>query len=313
MRFPKYRLLEEDKGGDPGEGAGNGTGNSTSQGQDKGGVGTGQGTGQDQVPAWPATWRQQIAGTDEKGLKQLERYASPADIWNKARALEQKISSGEYKSATPYPDKGTPEQQAEWRKLNGVPEAPDKYDLNLGDGVVIGEADKPIVDEFLKAMHAANMPNGLAKPAIQWYLDFAEKQAEALYENDQKAKTDFEDALRPEWGNEYRANIQSINNMLAMAPNGLAERLLNARMADGTPFGSDPDTMRWLVSLSREINPIPSLTGMGQDQSLTKVEDRIKDIENTMRTDRAKYNKDEKMQEEYRQLLDFRQRNTGKK
>jgi hypothetical protein len=97
------------------------------------------------TPAWPDDWRQQIAGDDEKALNQLGRYATPADIWTKARALEQRISSGiwtkaraleqrissgELQDQSPFPDKGTEDEQAAWRAERNLPDAPDKYEIS---------------------------------------------------------------------------------------------------------------------------------------------------------------------------------------
>src|SRR3546814_8159770 len=80
------------------------------------------------------------------------------------RALEQKLSSGEFKKAI-GPD-ATPEQIAEWRKEQGIPEKPEDYDLKFDNGLVIGEADKPLVAEFLKASHATNVTPAQAKAQI---------------------------------------------------------------------------------------------------------------------------------------------------
>ena len=266
-------------------------------------------------PTWPADWRTHIASGNEKELKQLERFASPADVWRKARALEQRLSSGELKAVTPFPDKGTPEQQNAWRAENGIPEAPDKYTLNLGEGVVLGEADKPIVDDFLKSAHAANMPANLATETIKWYMDFAEKQAEARHEADQQATQTFEDTMRPEWGQEYRSNLNSIHALLDMAPEGVKDRFLNGRLADGTPIGSDPDTLRWMANLSRQINPVTTLVpGAGANISQA-IDDEIGKLEGMMGNKGSEYWKgptSEKMQARYRDLIDARDRNKGR-
>src|SRR5688572_23894721 len=93
---------------------------------------------------WPADWRQKLAGEDKKTLERLGRMASPADLLKSYRALEQKISAGELKKG--LPENATPEQVAEWRREQGLPEKPEGYleNLSLPDGVVLGEADKPM-------------------------------------------------------------------------------------------------------------------------------------------------------------------------
>jgi hypothetical protein len=63
-------------------------------------------------------------------------------------SLQQQLSSGEYVKRLPKDAK--PEQVAEWRKNNGIPESPEKYDFNLPDGLVMGEADLNVARKFLK-------------------------------------------------------------------------------------------------------------------------------------------------------------------
>src|SRR5690242_14053786 len=103
---------------------------------------------------WPEDWRQQIAGNDEKYAKRLERYGSIKDVANALIATQNQISAGELRSALKA--NATPEETAAWRAENGIPEAPEKYDLTMPQGIVFGEDDKPFVDSFLKAAHGAN-------------------------------------------------------------------------------------------------------------------------------------------------------------
>ena len=56
------------------------------------------------VPAtWPEDWRNRFAGSNEDDVKRLNRFKDPANIWKSYRALEQRISSGEYKRSRPDP------------------------------------------------------------------------------------------------------------------------------------------------------------------------------------------------------------------
>lgn len=306
----KHRLYEEAGEINGGEGAKAGTaaGAGAAEGADKGAdAGADKGAG-----SWPEGWRTTLAGKDEASAKRLERFNSPDDIWRSYRAIEQRLSSGELKSTTKYPDKGTPEQQAAWRAENGIPESPDKYQINLGEGVVIGELDKPIIDDFLSSVHGKNMPPDMANAAVGWYFDFAEKQAEAIKASDDEHKQKYEDTMRAEWGGEYRTNTNNVIALLDMAPEGVKDRFQNGRLSDGTPIGSDPDTMRWLASLAREINPITTVTPGAGANIVSAIADEIEQIETFMRTNRSEYNKDEKKQARLRELYEARERKGGK-
>ena len=88
--------------------------------------------------------------------------------------LQNKIAAGEMRST--LPPNATEEQVKAWRSENGIPEAPEKYELKLKDGLVIGEEDKPIIDAFLKSAHGANMTAQQASQAVDWYYEEVERQ-----------------------------------------------------------------------------------------------------------------------------------------
>jgi hypothetical protein len=83
--------------------------------------------------------------------------------------------------------------------------------------------------------------------------------------------------------------------------------LLSARGPDGVPTLNNPDVMRWLVSMARELNPAATVVP-GSGNATASVADEIANIEKTMRENRRAYMADEKMQARYRQLLDARER-----
>lgn len=256
---------------------------------------------------WPKDWRQKISD-DAKLLKRLERYASPKDIANALISTQQKISSGELKVTSPYPTKGTTEEQTQWRKDNGIPESADKYDLKFDKGLVIGDEDKPVVDSFLAHMHAANTPPAQAKAALEWYFGTLDERANARSEADADLKKTSEDELRAEWGGEYRRNVNLIKGLIEMAPTEARGLIAGARLADGSPLGNHPQVLRWLAGLARTVNPVTTVVpGAGGDVA-SAIDDEITAIEKGMRTDRKSYNKDEKLQARYRELLDARSR-----
>ncbi|MHB0965505.1 MAG: hypothetical protein ACYC36_03535 [Bellilinea sp.] len=258
-------------------------------------------------------WRQEIAGDNHEALKTLERFNSPKALWESYTALRQKVSSGELKASTPFPDKGTPEQQAEWRAEQGLPSKPEEYALKLPEGLVIGDADKPVVDGYLKAALDANIPADQVSASLAWYFEERERKMEEQSAADAALRKESEDALRGEWGTDYRANLNRIDGVLSIAPEGFKERFMGARLADGKALGNDPDALRFLADLARQLNPTSTLVPGDQGQQLTNIESEISKIEATMRTNRKAYNADEKMQSRYRDLLDAKNRMGGQK
>ncbi len=277
----------------------------------------GAGGGEDKpvaAPAdWPEYWRAKVAGDDPKFMQRLERMQSPADVAKAWRALEVKMSSGEMKA--PLPEGATPEQVAAWRKDNGIPEAAEGYLAQLPEGVVLGDEDKPYAQEFAQAMHELNAPPQVVAKAIAWDRQRQEKMAEARAESDKTFRRGAEDELRGEWGAEYRSRMNAIGNLLDATnpgddPNGASfkDLFLGARLSDGTVLGDNPLTLRWMAGLSSEINPAGTVVPGSAGSQAQSVADEIAEIEGVMRTNRAAYNKDAKMQERLRTLYEAQEK-----
>lgn len=249
---------------------------------------------------WPEDWRAKLAGEDEKVLKRLERMKSPKDVLKSWRALETKLSSGDVKAT--LPEGATEEQVAEYRKENGIPDTPEGYLEALPNGLVVGEDDKEAVNSFLESAHGKNASPEFVASALDWYYERQEETAAQQVTADREYKQQSEDALRAEWGNEYRANVNSVQAFLDTAPvdedgTPLKELLLGARLSDGTALGDNPLALKWLVGLAEAENPAGFVSpGAGGTQA-ESVEAEIAEIEKLMRTDPPAYYKDQKKQD----------------
>ena len=317
-----YRAAAGDEGADDGNGNGNGAGSGDGAGAGAGagsgdgagagagagaGSGSGAGAGAGNTPAWPDDWRQRVT-TDEKHSKTLERFASPKALFESYASLRQRVDSGELKLQTPFPDKGTPEEQTAWRKSNGLPEKPTDYKLEFEDGLVFGDADKPVIDAFLASAHSLNMPESQVKGTLRWYHGLQEQAAEKREQADTEFLQKAEDALRTEWGNEYRRNINLVKGLVETIPENVREAFVGARLASGEAMINHPDVARWLVSTARTVNPVSTVVPGAGGNVAAAIEDEIGQIETTMRTDRKKYNSDDKMQARLRELYNARDR-----
>ncbi len=202
---------------------------------------------------WPEDWRQKYS-TDPAVQKRLERYGSPKAALDALFAAQTRISKGDILPA--LKDNPTAEDIAEYRNSHGIPETPDKYDLTLPNGLVIGEADKPFVDEFLTKAHEQNMHPKQVQEALGWYFDKQEKAVAEQEARDQEHRIACVDELRNEFGPDYKREVKIAMDVLDTAPADVKDRFLGGRLADGTMIGNDPAVIRWLNTLSRELNPI---------------------------------------------------------
>lgn len=253
---------------------------------------------------WPEDWRQKLVGDDARLLKRFERYGSPKDLANALINAQNKISSGELKAGKPAD--ATPEQLAEWRKANGIPDAPDKYDLTLPDGLVIGDADKPLVGEFLTAMHEADASPTQVKAALTAY--YKTQDAEAAKRADAVANQREESmvALRQEWGPDYTRNVNMVNSFLGKLPDGVGNKIVSATDANGLPISNDPAIARWLAGLAREDNPLAAVVD-GSGDKAKGLADEILSFKAKMGDKNSDYWKGpmaEQNQKRYRELLE---------
>lgn len=268
------------------------------------------------VQTWPDDWRDQLVGSDEKLLKRMQRYASPRDVANALIAAQNRISSGELRSA--LKPNATPEEAAAWRAENGIPDAPEKYDLKMPNGIVFGEEDKPFVDSFLKSAHAANFHPDQVKAALAWYHQDRETQIEAMAAKDAQQRDATRDELVAEWGvNDFKRNSNQIMSLLDTAPTGVKEILMAARGPDEGALFNNPNVLRFFDSLARQINPVATVVPGVTGNIGTAIGDEIQKLEKMMGNRKSDYwntatpsakATSEKLQARYRELVSARER-----
>ena len=257
---------------------------------------------------WPDNWQKLMAGEDQKELQHIGKYASPEAIWKKARALETRLSSGEFKTALPKDAK--PEELAQWRKDNGIPESPDKYDIK---DFQIADTDKPLVDSFLKKAHEANLSPEQVKATLDWRRQEAETRVNEISAKDDEQRIQALDTLNAEWGTGFRRNVQMVEGFLENFPAAVRDALKGGRLADGTAIFNNPDVMRGFVAAALAVNPAATLVPSGGGDPAKGIDEQIKSHETYMKDHRTDYFKDEKRQAEYRSLLEARERMLARK
>lgn len=254
---------------------------------------------------WPDDWREQLAGGDEGFLKQLKRYASPANYAKAGYEAQQRIRSGAAKE--PLPENPTPEQLGAWRKENGIPEAPDGYKIEPGDGLVFGEADKPMLEAFAKFAHERNWTPSQVNQGAAFVAQLGEQQRAAMDQQDKAFRGEAQDTLQQEWGREFRPNLQNLRNMVdRYGEPGIADALMGARGADGKLIGDNPAFLRLMSTLAREINPLGTVVPAGTQDGGKAAEAELAELRTKMGDRGSDYWQGpnaEKNQSRYRELL----------
>jgi len=233
-----------------------------------------------QEASWPDDWRQKIASGDDKKLKELERFSDPLAMGDSLFSAQEKIKSTDYQKK--LSDNPSDEELTAYRKSNNIPEKADGYGYKLPEGFAFGEADKPFLNNILDGLHAQNASPAVVQTIMDKYIDNIESGAVEFMEKEKNDKEASEDALRSEWGGEYKANNNMVENFMSTAPEDVRDALGNGRGPDGTALFNNPSVVRWLNGIVREINPAASLLPAGSGDKIKAVDTEIAALDKIM-------------------------------
>jgi hypothetical protein len=250
--------------------------------------------------SWPDDWRTKLAGNDEGYAKTLARYSDPTGLAKAHKNLLAKMKAGEFKGA--LPENATEQQMTAWRKEHGIPVAAEEYTkVPLPNGLVLPDADQAVLGEFAGVAHQVNLTPSQWSGVMGWYADRVTAMKDAEFQRDDQLRVDAAVALKEQWGAEYKANLNSIGNLLAGAPDKVREEFQHARLPDGTKLGSNPEVLGWLANLAREVNPAAPLTPSGTTAAMSG---RLEEIRKMRRDDPAKYDNDRALEAEELKLIE---------
>lgn len=254
-------------------------------------------------------WRKETAGEDDKVAKMLERFSTAKDLGKAYAEAQAKIRSGEL--AKPLPANANEQERTAWRQANGIPEKPEGYFDKLPDGLVIGKDDQPLFGEFAKVMHDQNAPPALMHSAVKWYYDLADKQEAATAQADKQHSKEATDALREQWGADYRANMGQVSSLLDGLGGDLKNQFMDATLPDGRRLFNSPEFISWLADKAREINPAGVLIPASGGDQIKSIEAELATLKGKMANKASDYWKGptaDKQQERYRQLIEAQQK-----
>lgn len=254
-----------------------------------------------------------MAGGDKAELERLQRFSDSAAVYKWARELEKQFSSGTVKRA--LPENATDEQKTAWRKENGLPENAAGYEVKLPEGIVPGEADKPLIGAYQEFAHTNGMTAAQFNQNLGFYYQLQGQQQQARAIADDRFHDETVRTLTTEWGDaEFRRNENMIGNLMALAPKGVSDILLAGRTADGKRIGDHPDILKWQVDLARKIVPITTMITPNVEAAAAN-KTRMGELERMMGDRSSEYWRGPQannMQNEYRQLVDAAEQARGR-
>lgn len=259
----------------------------------------------------PTNWRDLLAGDDKEALTALGRITDPKTLGKSFVEMRKQLSKAQKAELA---KDATPEQVAEYRKANGIPEKPDGYLEGLPKDITFTDQQKPMVGKFAENMLAINTPPQYVQAALATYHQIQAETQEGIRVANENASAAGREALIEEWGSpaEFKSNMGAIENLLAGAPKDVVDALKQSRGPDGLNILNNPNFIKFLAQTARDLNPAATVVpGYGVEQTKALASE-IETIEKTMRETPDKYWGDEKMQGRYRELLGARDRIAAK-
>lgn len=249
---------------------------------------------------WPTDWKEKFAEEDPELKKWADRFGSVKDALQSGFEAQKKLRSGK-KEHSDFPADGTPEEQAQFRKDNGVPEKPEDYKLELSDGMIVGDNDRPYVDAMSKTFHEMNLPDTQVSKILDGYFKMQEEARTEISEHSRTVAAETVDELRQEYGADYRANLSKSKAYFNETfGEELASLIMNSQSEDGVPLGNNLEFNRKLVSMAHEKYPAGVITP-NTSNPLQSINDEIATLEARMGT--QEWASDKKSQDRYVALV----------
>ena len=224
------------------------------------------------TPSEVSDWRKSIVEARAKGdeavatklAKRLERFSDPGVLFDSLEQTQRELhESGRIK----LPGKeATDDERAAFAKALGVPEKPDGYakafKLELPDGVTLDENDQAQIKGITEYLHAkggfAAAPE-VVKAAQELYVEMREAAQANLVAAGHQARLETEKALKAEWGNEFKPNLQfTAQGAKALAGND-ADELTSIRLENGVLLGDHPMFIKAMMQAGRMAGQDPLL------------------------------------------------------
>jgi hypothetical protein len=248
------------------------------------------------ITSMPENWRTLMAGGNPDVEKELGRFTDPAKVGDALLNYKKQMRSGSFDVPPPGEDK--PEELKAWREAHGIPVEATGYKVPEEIQKRLYDEDKPILEGYIGAAHKANQPQSVIDFTTKWYVDMQEQAAAAMVERDKKGSAEAEDALRSDWGPQYRANLNAATRALAEMFPGVD--LTEARLPDGTKIGNNPKVLKGMHELAVQKWGAGEFVGA---EASARTQTRMQEIEKVMRENPDAYFGDPAMRKEYGDLL----------
>ena len=171
----------------------------------------------------------------------------------------------DYSSGLRLPDELGEEHLSQIYTKLGKPENIDGYTFDPREDV---EMDNGLIDSFKQFAHQKNMPKELFQDLVNFQIDAAVAQSDAMNKAAEGAKQEAAEALKGEWKDGYDTNFKQSKET--------AEKLGILEDLEGLGLADHPNTIKMLHKISAQLSEdtlVPKTTA-----SSVKPEDEIKEL-----------------------------------
>lgn len=209
--------------------------------------------------------------------KSLTKFKEPGDVAQAYVNLEQKLGQ----RVAPPADDATPEAKAAWRTAIGVPaNAGDYGKPDIPEGSEL-QLDEGYIGDFHKEAHDIGLTSSQAKRLMNWVVarevsQFTDMKAAGTRAQDEGMKT-----LRANWGAATAENVGLIQRLVAET----ADEGIKTAM-ERTGFGNDPEGLRWMAKLARQMADHDMIDPKLARTSTTEASAKIAEIKEAARKDK---------------------------
>lgn len=237
----------------------------------------------------------------EKELKAFKNFKDVNGLAKSYRELQKKFSSGEHKK-TVLTDTPTPEELEAYRKENNIPIDYKEYKDEFVDNFEFSEDQQEALTKFKEYMHNANAPQSVYKAAVDAYIEINKQEALKMNAQYQDMEIAAKQQLKAEYGLNFERNVNQVTGVLQQTFGEDWEKINNAIGPDGKPLLYDPNIFKGLYKIAQEMNPVGTLTGHNNVQSM---QSRKAEIETYMKKNWYKYDSPagKPMRDEYYNII----------
>lgn len=252
-------------------------------------------------------WRKAVAGSDEKVLSEVSRFKSLEDVGKELLRQKQELSKRAASGA--FPEKGTPEQQAEWRKANGVPDAPtiEAYGVQVPEGYEISNVEKAALGALAERLHAKNVPAPIMAEITDTFFRAQAANQQMINELDNETDKSNLAQFNKEHGRDAENYLAAANALFEREiPDDEARNMiLNARLPGGGSLKSNAAFMNLMTGLALKSGFGDRIEAGALESGGKSLATQHNELQSLMHTNPTLYN-DPKTQEQLKKLISLR-------